>query len=101
MKYHPSWMELELPEMKQEMCKKLEVYLRAADAKPEGSDFEIKRIMGVVWTTMKRLDMVQYLDCSQKEWERMLSNEGLIIPGLSRAEAKVCAKLIMKLFGNP
>merc|ERR1712187_934134 len=96
-----SWMELEVPEMKQELAASLEAYLRAADAKPEGSDYEIQRIMGVVWSTMKRLDIVQFLDCSQKEWERMLANEGLMIPALSRAEAKVAAKLIMKLLGNP
>merc|ERR1712039_150349 len=98
-KHHP-WMELELTEMKQELARALEAYLRSADASPGGNDFEIQRIIGVVWSTMKRLDIVQFLDCSQKEWERMLSNEGLMIPALSRAEAKVAAKLIMKLLGN-
>eukprot|EP00434_Breviolum_minutum_P002675 symbB.v1.2.002362.t1/scaffold110.1/size325157/9 len=87
---HPSWFKLELTEAKKELMKGLFALLHVATA-----------ILAVVRPEIELLDSTQLFDTTMAEWVRIFSNEGSMKVLLTQQEARVVAKHLRRLMGNP
>mmetsp|Transcript_81473 Transcript_81473/g.143885 ORF Transcript_81473/g.143885 Transcript_81473/m.143885 type:complete len:441 (-) Transcript_81473:176-1498(-) len=100
MHYHPSWLELRLPEAKQRLTAGLEALLLLPHASSKEVS-EVDAIMAVVHSCVKRLDARQFFQFTQSQWHIALSNRYLATPGLSEMDAIVVAKHIKRVMGSP
>merc|ERR1712007_286600 len=63
-----------------------------------------RRLLGHSSVAMKRcsrMDNRTLFGTSEKEWAKILSNEGLVKPGLTRIEANIVARHVRFLLGTP
>jgi len=98
---HPSWFKLELTEAKKELMKGLFALLHVETRRPEENFQVATAILAVVRPEIELLDSTQLFDTTMAEWVRIFSNEGSMKVLLTQQEARVVAKHLRRLMGNP
>merc|ERR1712113_619929 len=86
---------------KTKLAQSVSIVLHVPERTPEQNYKNVRRIMDAVTDALALLDSTHFLGTSQTEWSKILTNEGLMRPGLSRIEAKMVAHHIKEVLANP
>lgn len=100
---HSSWMLLaaaDIMKTRKRLIAGLTVLLHGQYELPQYQG-QVDRIVEIVSTELAGYDSTLLLDASQADMTVMLSNEHVHRDSLSRAEAKLVAKYLRKVMGNP
>jgi len=102
---HHSWAHLLLASglvpVKRRLVRGLASLLHVPEAPPEQNYKDMRQIMDFVVPVLRRMDNRTLFGTSEKEWAKILSNEGLVKPGLTRIEANIVARHVRFLLGTP